>query len=140
MVRVTITEKQFEYLKCFVKVCHMKDSSKYLPIKYDDWTDFWKSKMLGKQFPDSESLCPCCTKIKTNFVGCHVVITYDIDKKDNPNSKIIPRFYICPVCKSCNSRAANDEDFRTTEFIVLKEMLVPVYDGEYEIIEENHSK
>lgn len=134
---IIITEEQFKYLNQFAKVFHMKDSSKYTPIKYDDWTDFWKSKMPGKQFPQSGSKCPCCEKKQEEFVGGHVIFSEDTDKKVD---KRLASFYICPVCKSCNSKAAHDEKFRKTKFMVLKEMLVPVYEGEYEVVEENHSK
>ena len=139
--KIIITEEQLRFLVAeergeIVKVWHMAGSDKYKPKKYNSWEEFWKVKRRNSTFPSKGSTCDCCKKVivgkNDHFVGSHV-ITKDKNGKTTG-------VFIYPTCNSCNSKAAKDEKFRGLRFYATSDMLAPVEDGDYELIEENHSK
>ena len=101
------------------EVIHTKDSKKKYGDGneyegYDSWIDYWHKHSTNKHLEESQE-CPCCGNAKKadEIVGGHVE-TGDGKCK-----------YITPICASCNSRAATDESFRTTAFMVERKYLVP---------------
>jgi len=101
--------------KCeFVKVKHMKDTSKYKPKDGGTWKEYWEKKMSPKTFPKQAEKCACCkdTVEAEDFVGAH------IQEVNYPYSK-----YIYPLCKNCNDRYGSNKE-ESPEFFVLKEYCV----------------
>ena len=78
---------------------------------YNSWIDFWK-KNSRKNLEDIVK-CPCCGREMsvTNIVGSHVIADDD-------------EIYVTPTCDKCNSRAINDEEFRSRKFLVREDRLV----------------
>ena len=76
-----------------ISVKHMEDSSKYNPIGFKSWKDFWESKIPNAHFPSKLEKCACCNEDTQpkDFVGAHVVSIENSDK-----------MYIYPLCKTCN--------------------------------------
>lgn len=79
---------------------HMNESSKYKPIGFNSWKDFWESKVKNNLFPSSVEKCACCKKDTqpNEFVGAHI-IQVDTDK-----------MYIYPLCQTCNSTYGEDKE------------------------------
>lgn len=100
-------------------VKHMAGSSKYVPKDDDSWKDFWERKS-NRRFPSRREKCPCCGEMTDadDFVGGHVV--------DVTNSMMK---YICPVCKSCNSKYGQGKE-ESPAFYVNKADCIRWYQSE----------
>ena len=98
----------------YISVHHMEGSNKKFgdasEYGYNSWLDYWKKHSDKKLTPSF--ICPCCHNSVKDVVGAHV--------EDNEEN-----IYITPVCKDCNSRAANNATFRETNFPVSNDVLVP---------------
>lgn len=96
-----------------VYVCHMDNSSQYLPHEYgfSSWIDYWADKR-GVDKPIVYT-CPCCGKNSDRIEGGHVI------------TKNTKQLFVTPVCPECNKKAENDESFRNTPFLVKRNELVP---------------
>ena len=78
-------------------------SSRFVkPSGYASWLDYWKA-ITGK----NPYVCSASGCLKTDLVGAHV-------QKANSKDQ---RWYIVPLCSSCNQR---------TGILEFKEVLVPV--------------
>lgn len=77
-----------------IMVKHMNESSKYKPIGFNSWRDFWESKMHTISFPSQVEKCACCEEDTqpNEFVGAHIM-QIDTDK-----------MFIYPLCQTCNSK------------------------------------
>lgn len=76
---------------------------------YTSWLDFWEQH--SKSNLSDIKKCPCCGETMTDPDGAHVV--------DSNGNK-----YITPTCSSCNSKAAQNEEFRCKPFFVQDKHLV----------------
>ena len=80
-----------------MKIKNINGSSKVsnkAPLPYSCWRDYWAG-IAGFTFEEGVYyICPSCGKqfLKDNFDGCHVQKVNSIDK----------RWYIIPLCDSCN--------------------------------------
>ena len=98
------------------EVIHEKDSY----IKYGDasdygynsWIEFWQKKSTYGELLNTIKRCPCCGDLMSEPVGGHVQDAYGTE------------IFITPICDSCNSSAANNEEFRKTPFRVKLKYLV----------------
>lgn len=82
-----------------IKVRHVKGSTNQEVPEGGTWKEYWErqSERNGtyKKFPLYNQNCPCCNILTKpeDFVGAHV-------ERVNNSDKV----YICPVCRSCNSK------------------------------------
>jgi hypothetical protein len=84
-----------------IKVKNVNGSSLFnKPADYDSWLSYWENnkKLLNA---DKRYECPACNEpvTKDYFVGAHVQKVNSADE----------RWYIVPICKSCNSREGHFE-------------------------------
>lgn len=98
-------------------IIHVKDSYKKYGDGseykgYDSWIDFWQKKSYDGNLLNTIKRCPCCGKPMNNPVGGHVQDAFGTE------------IFITPICNSCNSSAANDENFRKKPFRVKLKYLV----------------
>ena len=74
-------------------------SSRFVkPSGYASWLDYWKA-ITGK----NPHFCSASGCIKTDLVGAHVQKAYSTDQK----------WYIVPLCSSCNQRTDTFEVYET---------------------------
>lgn len=116
-----VTSKLYEKLKNLatkkrgeekVTVMHEKDSYK----KYGDateygftsWMDYCKAYSPYKESLKAIKRCPCCGKPMANADGAHVVNT------------ITKEVFITPTCSACNTKAGQDEAFRSNHCFKVK--------------------
>ncbi len=78
---------------------------------YDSWIDYWQKKSPNRGLLNTIKCCPCCGNPMNNPVGGHVQDAYGTK-------------YITPICNSCNSSAANNENYRKETFRVKYKYLV----------------
>lgn len=83
-----------------MKIKNVKGSSKVspkAPSGYTSWLNYWETIAEFPFEQEKKYKCPACGKAyeREHFDGCHV-------QKDNSTDK---KWYIIPLCDSCNHRA-----------------------------------